>query len=281
LRLLWLQRKVRPSAVSRQKEAAVLLARAAVETCLLGRYCLVAANPVTPLQSDYGKRMFGLMADMVEELGIPREFLDGARAAMFPTSERPAVMSVMAEAIENGSSRPGALDLYHRFYQPTSMFFVHANAASLLRHVRADNSLGEQPTVPWTRRAAVRITDASVGLLALEIAELDGRTVDLFETYAVAHLSRTMPPLTVFVGRGLRSSLQWSKVPAAVRAFRELRTYYHAGKAAADAPDVRRARTRQGLEVMLEPLGLVDVPADVVDGFKERMVDLLVTDADR
>jgi hypothetical protein len=40
LRLLWLQRQVRRAVRGRHREASVMLARASVETCILGLYCL-------------------------------------------------------------------------------------------------------------------------------------------------------------------------------------------------------------------------------------------------
>ncbi|PZG01485.1 hypothetical protein C1I99_07030 [Micromonospora deserti] len=40
MRLLWLQRETRRAVRTRQREAAALLARTSMETCILGLWCL-------------------------------------------------------------------------------------------------------------------------------------------------------------------------------------------------------------------------------------------------
>jgi hypothetical protein len=51
LRLLWLQRETRRAVRARHREAAVMLARASVETLLLGLYCLREKKAVDQLNA--------------------------------------------------------------------------------------------------------------------------------------------------------------------------------------------------------------------------------------
>jgi hypothetical protein len=62
--------------------------------------------------------------------------------------------------------RPGGtivVELYERLHMPTSTYFVHANAASLMRHVKACGILVDRPMVPGGRRFAspTRASDSS------------------------------------------------------------------------------------------------------------------------
>src|ERR1017187_9313584 len=82
LRLLWLQRQTRRAVRGRHKEAAVMLARASVETLLLGLYCLRVPKAVAQLQAGNIKALGDTLA-YVEEAGIvPEEVIRECAAAL-------------------------------------------------------------------------------------------------------------------------------------------------------------------------------------------------------
>jgi hypothetical protein len=134
----------------------------------------------------------------------------------------PTVME-LAQVADQKVRGSGALRLYQRFYGPTSTFFVHANASSLLRHVKADNTLTDKPTFPWTYRSGGRVADASVGLLAAAVAEHAGAPDAAFTEYAEAHIARAFTPLAAMMGKGMRRTLKWSLLPALIKEIRTLR----------------------------------------------------------
>ena len=169
----------------------------------------------------------------------------------------------MANHIDTALCSTGAVSLYRRFYVPPSAFFVHANAASLLRHVGEDNTLSERPSMPWTRRSALHVSDACVGVLASAIAASEGKPFVEFEQYAQAHMALAFTPMAVAMTQGLRRSVQLSQLPHLFRTIRDLRQYTQPPQAAADTPEVREDRLRTGYNRMIQLAGL-DLPDDVV-----------------
>jgi hypothetical protein len=178
---------------------------------------------------------------------------------------------MMAERVDSTPSGRGAVGLYRRFYVPTSTFFVHANAASLLRHVQSNSTLSERPSLPWTRRSAVRVSDACVGMLASAIADSAGKPTASFERYAHAHLALTFTPMAVVVTQGLRRSVRFANLPALMKTIRGLRQYATSTQAVVDTPHAREARVREGFEQIVHLLGL-DLPDDIVRVLREDFV---------
>ncbi|QKZ17032.1 hypothetical protein [Streptomyces chartreusis] len=101
----------------------------------------------------------------------------------------------MAKHIDGKLGADGVSKLYDLIYAPTSNYFTHANAGSLIRHVRSDNKLSSTPSAPWVRRSPVRLADASAGILAVHLARSESVPADLFTRYAQTHLDRILPPL--------------------------------------------------------------------------------------
>lgn len=262
LRLLYLQQQTRRASIAGVDEAVVQLARSAVEACVLGLYSLYATNVVVQLKAGYLKAMSSMLAYFVEDGLVTKDLIDQSAAAMGGATNGPGVFA-MADRIDTASGSAAAVSLYRRFYAPTSTFFVHANAASLLRHVGKDNRISGRPSMPWTRRSAVHVSDACVGILASAIAASEGKRFGEFEQYAHDHLALTFTPMAVAVTQGLRRSVRLSQLPLLVSTIRELRQYTVSPQAAVDTPQVRESRVRDGFDQIVPLLG-IDLPEDVI-----------------
>lgn len=274
LRLLYLQKQTRRAALAGAGEAVVQLARSSVEACLLGLYALHEMDVVEQQKAGYLKAMRGMLRYLVDDGLVSQDIVDQSVAAMGRASNAPNVWT-MAERADSTPSGAGAVGLYRRFYVPTSTFFVHANAASLLRHVRQDNTLSDQPSFPWARRSAVRISDASVGILASAIAASEGEPTAGFEQYARAHLTLAFTPMAAVVTRGLRRSVRVSQLPALARTVLDLRRYAASPQAVVDTPQAREVRAREGFDQVMQFLGL-DLPDDLVQLLREDFVTQLL-----
>ncbi len=77
LRALWLQRETRRLTRGRHREAAVLMSRSALETCILGVYCLFAEDPVRGLRADNLRTGFEAAAALLDGT-VPRQILKEA-----------------------------------------------------------------------------------------------------------------------------------------------------------------------------------------------------------
>jgi hypothetical protein len=206
---------------------------------------------------------------------LPEGLVNDSLAAFGPSSKAPGVFQ-MAQFVDSVLPKSGAVSLYRRFYVPTSTFFVHANAASLLRHVRADDRLTSRPLVPWTRRSAVRISDACVGILADAVAHSAGQPSAAFDEYANAHMMRAFTPMAVVAGRGLRHTMKLKEMPVLIRTIRALRQYAASKQAATDAPDVRETRVREGFEPLMRALMDPSLPEAVLRSTREHFVAEIV-----
>ncbi len=144
LRVLWLQRQTRRAVRGRHREASVMLARASVETCILGLYCLHEDGAVAHLQAANIKALRDVMRYLSDAGHVPAEVIERCVAALGESRRGPKVWD-MAKRVEQATGQRGAISLYQRFYVPTSNFFVHANAGSLLRHVGAGDKLTRRP----------------------------------------------------------------------------------------------------------------------------------------
>ena len=100
---------------------------------------------------------------------VPRELLKDA-VSKLGTPGRSIGVRDMAKHIDGKLGADGVSKLYDLIYAPTSNYFSHANAGSLIRHVRPDDKLSSKPNAPWLRRSPVRLADASVGILAVHLA---------------------------------------------------------------------------------------------------------------
>ncbi len=75
MRLLWLQRQTRRAVRGRHREAAVMLARASVETLFLGLYCLRVPSAVTQLHSGNLKALGDGFAYVEETSIVPAQVI--------------------------------------------------------------------------------------------------------------------------------------------------------------------------------------------------------------
>ena len=163
--------------------------------------------------------------------------------------------------------------LYRRFYTSLSHFFTHANGFTLMRHVRPDNRLRRKPVSPWTRRAAVRLTDTCAGALASAIAKHAGRPSAWFAEYADAHSKRVLTPLGSVGGIGLARTFAWRNLIPAIEAITETRRYLE-GPWHTDTRAERLARVRDGLDRALYLAQGIDEPirSILLDDFAARVL---------
>lgn len=274
LRVLWLQRVCRRSALLRNTEAVILAARSSVEACILGLYCLHHEDVVAGLRAANIKALNQILRYLVDDGFVTKDLLDQSLAHLGQPGEAPNI-GAMTTKIETATGSSGAVSLYRRFYVPSSTFFAHANAASLLRHVGSDDSLTERPIMPWTQRSAVHISDAAVGVLAAAMAANAGAPVAAFERYANAHLARAFTPLAVVAGRGLRRTVRLAEIPAVLRSIQGLRRYLASPQARTDPPEVRDARIREDIEDALRLLAGLEIPEEVRRTWLEGLVERL------
>jgi hypothetical protein len=276
LRVLHLQRETRKAARAGLNEATAVCARLALEAALQGLYYLYEPNGVSRLKAANSKTAGALFKYLVEDGTVPQELVDIAVSSL-GVPGRPADLFQMAQYIDKVRPDTKAVSLYRRYYVPTSTFFVHTNAASLQRHVDAQEHLTGRPVFPWTRPSALRISDGSVGLLAAELARHSGASAEHFEAYAESHFARAFTPTAVVMVRGLRQSMSFRSVPAVVRSLLRTRAYVQSGQALRDTRDVRKARIREGIESSM--VGLLDLAGDVrdqtLDLFSERVLDAI------
>lgn len=262
LRVLYLQKQTRRAARFRMPDAAVQMARSSLEACLVGLYCLQTDDAIQRLREANIKAAIDALSYLLDLGLVPKEVLDEAVAALGKTRQLPTPKN-MAELADGKMPGSGVISLYKRFYQPTSTFFVHANAASLLRHVKADNTLTDKPTFPWTYRSAVRVADSAVGLLAAAVAEHAGEPNGEFTVYGDAHIARAFTPVAVMLGKGVSRSRQPSRLLPFAREVMALRRYTHSDQITADAPEVRRERIRTGYATLTQLLAeILDLDLD-------------------
>lgn len=255
LRLLWLQRRIRRAVRSRHTEEAAYLARAVVDACIIGLYCLHSGTAVADLSAannSAARRVLGYLAD--DDL-IPQSAIDAAAEELGEHGRDPNLRK-WAEWLAKEKGLWIAPRLYTAYYVPLSHFFAHTNAFTLTRHVRPDDSVRRRPRSPWARRPPVRVADGCTGLLAAAIADKAGSpSAGFLTSYATAHLDRGLVPAFTLAARGWRQSVQWRKVPAALKAVRALSRYLD-GPGRHDEPAQQEARVREGFTMAFGVLGL-------------------------
>jgi hypothetical protein len=250
LRGLALQRDTRRAALLRQQDATALLARVAIENCIVGLYCLHADDPVTRLHQGNVRDVGNLLRFLLTANALPEKLLD-ATVAAFGDPKRPFGVSDMADLVVKRWGSPVTKDLYERHYVPLLIFFVHANGLALLRHVDRDTKITLRPSYPWMRQSAVRVADACLGTLAFAVAERMGRPNKALGEYAAAHIQRAMPPVLTGVGQTLWSTINWTALPEAIRTGLTLRSAKLDDPDSPIPSDVRLVRFRDGINQMM------------------------------
>jgi hypothetical protein len=274
-RILWLQRRTRRAVRGRRKDEAAVLARLALETCIVGLYCLYSGEAVARL-SAANYRAFGKVVDYIADTGLmSKEAIDSATAALGDLGPDLNIKN-LADTLADQYDLLHMRGLYSAYYVPLSHFFVHANAFTLMRHIRPDGTLHHDPVFPWTRRSAARLSDACAGLLAGHIARQDGRMADVFLAYADGHLDRLITPAVMTFAKTARNSVPWRQVPGLLRQVVALRAYTHGG-GYADDPAQQETRIRAGFGMILDTVA-PDVPEGMFAQATEEIIARLVNE---
>jgi hypothetical protein len=203
LRLLYLQRLTRSAVSERRSEDAALLARAAIETAIVGLYCLHSGDAITDLPGA-SYRPSGQVGSYLFDAGLrSAEAVDGAVTALGELGTDVNVRD-LALWLEREQELGQAATLYHSYYMPLSNLFSGTCAFSLMRHVSPNGSLHASPAFQWTRCGAARVADGCAGLLAANIADLSGARTEPFLRYATAHFDRALTPAFTFAVKAAR-----------------------------------------------------------------------------
>ena len=242
-----------------------MLARASVETCILGLWCLHDDRAVATLQAANVKALSNMAAWLTDEGLVPADVMSRMVATLGQPGRTPNIRE-MAKTVDQAIGGNGATSLYRKLYVPASNLFTHANAGSLLRHVTEDDQLTQRPSRAWTRRAPIRAADAAVGILAFNIARRGGTPDALLAQYAEAHLRRVPPPFTVIAGIAYGRSFNLKQIITTIRSVRDLGIYNWSDQAAADTLDERKARIREGLTTILN-LPEFGIPPDAAEAY--------------
>jgi hypothetical protein len=224
LRLTWLQELTRNAVSERRSDDAVLLARAALETCIVGLYCVYSGDPIanmsTPSYRASGRGVSYLSDGMLGSAAA----IDGAVEALGLLGPDLDIRD-LALWLDRECGLAAATRLYHAYYVPLSHLFARSYAFALMRHVEPDGTLRRRPGFPWARRSAVRMADGCLGLLAGHIAEKSGEPSERYFQYATAHLDRLLTPALMFAIKGALRSVPWHQRATALRTVLEAQRY--------------------------------------------------------
>ena len=220
-----------------------MLARASIETTISGLFCLYVPGAEKLFEGEMSKRTKRLFAGIAEDAGMA-VVLDDA-FAQFGSSGLPSVTGMVKKIVANGGAA-GVGSLHTDFYDQVSTLYVHGGPLGLSRHVHSrSEATRERPYPAWSRRSAVHISDAMVGLLAATIAGDDHPGTALFRTYEQTHFGVTWTPL-VFIVRGLMvTRVDYRYLPDMIRVIRRLRAKWRVGEPFTEADVDEIASTLQ------------------------------------
>ena len=273
LRLLWLQRETRRAVRTRQREAAALLARTSMETCILGLWCLHNPDASSKLRTSAIKTAPAMLTFLSSTGLIPDTLIRQAVHALGEPEKLPDVRS-MATQVDATTSATLAVHLYDQAYRPASQYFTHATSTSLLRHVTGERRRTVRPANSWVRRAPVRLADSCVGLLAGAIAARVTAPMELFLRYGEGHARRVLPPLLATIGKGMARKLSIADLLRTLKEARDLRAYL-SRTAPHEAPVEREAHLRGMYDTLISRLDLDIAPEaiqPIVDHFVARVL---------
>jgi hypothetical protein len=265
LRLAWLQRLSHNAVSERRSEDAALLARAALETCIVGLYCVHSGDPIARLSAP-SNRGPGRPVTYLSDAALGSwSAIDSAVGAL---AEQGPELNIrdLALWLEREQRLVVATRLYDGYYVPLSHLFANGYAFALMRHVRPDGSIHRRPSFPWATRSAARMADGCLGLLAADIAEKSGASPEPFLRYAAAHLDRLLTPALVFTVKGSLRSGPLREFPGTLRAMTRQRA--PAGRGQASQPAGRgqasqpagRGQASQPASARPAEAGWADVP---------------------
>lgn len=278
LRLLALQKDIHKAVRTRQDEAATMLARVAIETLITGLYCIYEPTAVAQLQGEQMRMLPFMVKFMVDAGLLSRDVLDECieRLDLGDPAKGPDVAS-MAQRVDTATGSSIATNLYDRFYRPTSNLALHAGAASLLRHVRSDGSIGRRPSRVWSRRSPARIADVCLGALTAVLAQRAGVPCQHAAQYADRHGDRVLPPVVAISLSGFARGLRPGQVWMAIGRLRKFGEHVQSGQDA-DDPAVRTARIRAKMECLLTTPGL-DIPAGSLEPYLDYVAAKIASES--
>lgn len=276
LRLLWLQRATRRALSGRQHDAAALLVRAAVETCIAGHYWLCDDSDVELMRAHNARSLRRLLSPFADGDPISPALIDGVAATIASSTAQPPPLSEMARIVARDSDHTLVTDLYERLYIPLSTVYAHPTGASLERHATRKLKLSERPAHGWTARSMCHAVDTCMAALALALAQRAGADQTKLVSYANAHMSRTAPPIVAISGRAILGGLRPTRLLSALRSMRGLLRYYDSGEAARDPEPLRKQRTEQFYSELLLAMGAKDEPyiRPLLDSFTQITTQL-------
>ncbi|WP_433393047.1 hypothetical protein [Micromonospora sp. KLBMP9576] len=277
LRLLWLQRETHRAVRTRQREAAALLARTSMETCILGLWCLHNPAAASKLRTSELKTAPAMLTFLSSTGLIPDTLIRQAVHALGEPEKLPDIRS-MAAHIDAKTSATLAIHLYDLAYRPASQYFTHATSSSLLRHVTPERRRTTRPVNSWVRRAPVRLADACFGLLAGAIADYVAAPTDLFVRYAEGHAGRVLPPLLATIGKGMARKLGVADLVHMLRESQDVRA--HLSRTKPDEASVEReARLRDMFDTLIARLDL-DLPTEAIQPIIDHFVAMVLAEWD-
>lgn len=267
LRVLFLQRETRRAARHLEGEASAMLARAAIDTAISGLFCLYVPGAEQLFEGETSKRTKRLLAGVAGAAGMAGVMDDAF--TQFGSRGLPRVTSMVEQIRANGGAA-GIGSLHADFYDQISTLYIHGGPLGLIRHVHPrTEATRERPYPAWSRRSAVHISDAMVGLLAAAIAGDGHPDSALFQTYEQTHFRVTWKPLA-FVTRGLMlTSVNYRYLPDMIRVVRHLVAKQKAGELLAKA-DIEEVVAKLGLLLSLDPDDQTFVP--LADSFLTELL---------
>jgi len=269
-RLLYLQKEVHRAVRWRQREAAALLARSSVETCITGLYYLYSDDSVERLRRDTQKSLDQILNPIADPNLLTHDLIqamsESVTGSVGPGQQLPD-LNQMARAVVSVSMRPAATILYDKAYRPLSTLFAHSRGLALLRHVGPDGNLVDRPQFPWLRRSAARVADTCVGVMAGAVARSQGTPAETFDQYADDHWRRMMHPFIAIGSKGSLRCLDWRNLPKAWAQIKEARKYYNSEQAQHDPAELIEERIRKVYQAVLKILN---------PGFSQTEIDTLV-----
>jgi hypothetical protein len=271
VRLLYLQKLTRRQARFRQTEAAVLLTRSAVDTCIVGLYCLHVPNALDRLNANNTKSLERLIEPVIDEVVLTTEIINAGILEMPDPLTLPNLGVLVDQIVANGGPMTARV-LYERLYRPISTLYTHASGVTLMRHMRHNDRVTERPMAPWTMTGAVNAVDTCVGQLAAAISAPDSADRALFMQYGMEHLKKTPLPVSTMFIKQIVVQFKVKNLPAAIRSARDIRTYL-AEAAASDDVETRRNRIREGFQstgAIIE----TPMPDVLLESFVDRIMAL-------
>ena len=261
LRALHLQKQTRRAVRMRNSEAAALLARSAVDACIIGLNCLYREGAVRELDGAENRGVRRVLAYLPGTGLVPQDLVDAAAGSLGKKGHDLRLGNIAAELKATYQVDIG-VSLYQRHYVPLSHFYAHSSESALTRQVYG--RLTRRRTAPaWTHRSPVRVADACVGYLAAHLALQTGRPdAVMLSRYGDAHLDRAVTPAAALALKGFVRLIPWRQVPAGLREARALRRYMRAS-----AATVPRSEAEERVRAFYaKMLGLVDLgmPADAM-----------------